>query len=102
MKKIDKKSLLLLSFVVTFHGCSSLIPNSMLRASHQDIDTNHDGYVDFQEYLKTGSEEDVMHEAKAKGMTKKKYLQWDFNRADENKDGKVSAQEFINMANKEL
>ncbi len=101
MKKTQQKIIFTIFATLLLNGCTALIPNSMIKAAHQDMDTNNDGYIDYNEYLKSGSKEDIAKEAKERGMTKKEYLKWDFNRADGNKDGKITAQELINMAKEE-
>ena len=45
---------------------------------------------------------DVKSEAKKKGMSVEEYQRWDFGRADSNGDGKVTPQELIDLARKEL
>lgn len=103
--KIDSKNFFLsLLFLVTFSGCSLLISDSMLKGMHQKMDTNHDGYIDYSEYLVDSNKnmEDVKSEAKKKSMSVEEYQKWDFNRADVNRDGKISPQELIDLARREL
>ena len=105
MKLDNKKIVLSVLLLGAFSGCSALISDSMLKAAHQDMDKNHDGYIDYNEYLINSNEtdmEDIKSEAKEKGMSVEEYQKWDFNRADSNRDGKVTTQEFINLARKEL
>ena len=97
------KLILPLSLIGILNGCSSaIISDEMLKGIHKEIDTNNDGYINYQEYLQSGSKGDVLKEAKKKGMTVDEYQKWEFNRADANRDGKVTKQEFINLARKEL
>ncbi len=105
MKIDSKKLILIMIFLGIFSGCSALISDSMLKAIHQDIDINQDGYIDYNEYLINNNEKDMemlKAEAKEKGMSVEEYQKWDFNRADRNRDGKVSSQELIDLARKEL
>jgi len=97
MKINNTKTILTILLIGTFSGCTALVSDSMLRAAHQDMDKNHDGYVDYQEYLQTGSDEDTAREAKKKGMTIEEYEKWEFNKADKNRDGKVTSQELIDL-----
>jgi len=97
----NKKIALTLLLLGVFNGCTALIPDSMIKYAHQDMDKNHDGYIDYDEYLKSKSNENIAQEAKDKGMTKEEYLKWDFSRPDENGDGKITVQELINLARKE-
>ena len=102
MKLNKTKIILVLSFIELLNGCTALVSDSMLRAAHQDMDKNHDGYVDYKEYLQTGSDKETAREAKEKGMTIEEYQKWDYNRADANKDGKVTQQELIDLFRKEF
>ncbi len=102
MKKNNIKTVLAILLVGTFSGCTALISDNMLRSAHQDMDKNHDGYIDYQEYLQTGSDDETAREAKEKGMTIDEYQKWDFNRADSNRDGKVTQQEMIDLFRKEF
>ena len=97
MKKNTKKTVLAILLIGTFSGCTALVSDNMLRAAHQDMDKNHDGYVDYKEYLQTGSDVDTAREAKKRGMTIDAYQKWDFNRADTDRNGKVTAQEMIDL-----
>jgi Ca2+-binding EF-hand superfamily protein len=97
MKNSNKKIILTLLLIGTLSGCTALIPDSMLISAHQDMDKNHDGYIDYNEYLQSEADEDVAQKAKEKGMTIEEYQKWDFSRADGNKDGKVTAQELIDL-----
>jgi len=97
MKYNGKKIVLFFIFIGVINGCTALVPNSFLRAAHKDMDSNNDGYIDYNEYLKSASNKDVAKEAKEKGMSIEKYQKWDFNRADANRDGKVTSQELIEL-----
>ena len=97
MKKNNIKIILLFTFIGALNGCTALVPDSMINAAHQDMDKNRDGYVDYEEYLQTGSDEDTAKEAKERGMTIDEYQKWEFNRADANRNGKVTAQELIDL-----
>ncbi len=103
--KANTKSMVLTTLLIgSLSGCSALVSDSMLRAAHQDMDKNHDGYIDYHEYTKSGkiNMKDVKSEAKKKGMSVEEYQRWDFGRADFNGDGKVTPQELIDLARKEL
>ena len=104
--KIDSKKIVLITLLIgTFSGCSALISDAMLKAVHQDMDKNHDGYIDYNEYLINSNEKDMKElnrEAKEKGMSIEEYQKWDFNRADANRDGKITPQELIDLARREL
>ncbi len=100
MHKNNITIVLTIFFSGIFSGCTALISDSMLIAAHQDMDKNHDGYIDYNEYLKSGSDEDVAEEAKKKGMTVEEYQKWDFERADIDKNGKITAQELIDLFRK--
>ena len=104
MKANNTKVILTVFILGIFSGCSALISDSMIKAAHQDMDKNHDGYIDYNEYLDDSSTnmEDVKSEAKDRGMSVKEYQKWDFNRADFNRDGKITSQELIDLARKEL
>jgi len=104
MKIDSKKIILTLILFGTFSGCSLLISDSMIKGIHQKMDTNHDGDIDYREYLADSNSnmEDVKSEAKDKNMSVKEYQKWDFNRADANRDGKISPQELIDLARREL
>jgi Ca2+-binding EF-hand superfamily protein len=102
MKTVNKNIFLIFLSLGAFHGCSVLVPDSMIKGMHQDMDKNHDGHVDYNEYLQSGSNNNVEKEAKEKGMTVEEYQKWDFNRADTDRDGKVTVQEIINLFRKEL
>ena len=104
MKIYNKKIILITILLVTFSGCSKLISDSMLKNVHQKMDTNHDGYIDYNEYLDDSNVNinDVKSEAMKKGMSVEKYQKWDFNRADSNRDGNVTPKELIDLARKEL
>ena len=101
--RIDKKIVLIVLFGA-FSGCSLLISDSMLKGMHQKMDRNHDGYIDYNEYLadSNANMEDVKSEAKDRGMSIEEYQKWDFNRADSNRDRKITPQELIDLARKEL
>ncbi len=100
MKKNNITIVLAILFTGIFSGCTALVPDSMLNAIHQDMDKNHDGYVDYNEYLKSGSDEDFAEAAKEEGMTVEEYQKWEFNRADADRNGKVTAQELIDLFRK--
>jgi len=104
MKTDSKKIVLIVLLLEVFSGCSALISDSMLKAMHQDMDKNQDGYVDYHEYLNNSNTnmENVKSEAKEKGMSVEKYQKWDFNRADSDRDGKITPQELIDLARREL
>lgn len=101
MKLYREKAMVIILLLGALNGCTALVSDSMLRDAHQDMDKNHDGYIDYAEYLKNSSDKDTIKEAKDKGMTKEEYLKWDFNRADKNGDGKVTAQEMIDLFRKD-
>ncbi len=101
MNKNNITIVLAIFFTGIFGGCTALIPDSMITSAHQDMDLNHDGYIDYNEYLKSGSNEDVAEEAKEKGMTVEEYQKWDFERADADRNGKVTAQELIDLFRRE-
>ncbi len=103
--KINSTKIVLIALLLGgFSGCSALISDSMLKAIHQEMDTNHDGYIDYSEYLDNSNAnmEDVKSEAKDKGMSVEEYQKWDFHRADSDGDGKITPQELIDLARKEL
>ena len=102
MKINHVKIVLTILLIGTFSGCAALVSDNMLRSAHQDMDKNHDGYIDYNEYLKSGSDKDTAKEAKDKGMTIEEYQKWDYNRADANKDGKITEQELIDLFRKEF
>ena len=104
MKTDSKKIILSVLLLGTFSGCSLLISDSMIKGIHQKMDINHDGYIDYREYLadSNANMEDVKSEAKDRGMSVEEYQKWDFNRADANKDGKIAPQELIDLARREL
>lgn len=95
--KLNNKTILFLLLIGALSGCAALVPDSMLKGIHQEMDSNRDGY------LKTfpDSEEEIARQAKKKGMTVDEYSKWDFNRTDLNKDGKITAQELIDLFRKE-
>ena len=104
MKLDSKKIVLSLLLLGAFSGCSLLISDSMIKGIHQKMDTNHDGYIDYSEYLADSNSnmEDVKSEAKDRGMSVEEYQKWDFNRVDSNRDGKITPQELIDLARREL
>jgi len=104
MKLDSKKIILSLLLLGTFSGCSLLISDSMIKGIHQKLDTNNDGYINYSEYLADSNTnmEDVKSEAKDRGMSVEEYQKWDFNRADANRDGKISPKELIDLARREL
>ena len=104
MKTDSKKIILSVLLLGTFSGCSLLISDSMIKGIHQKLDTNHDGYIDYSEYLadSNANMKDVKSEAKDRGMNVEAYQKWDFNRADSDGNGKISPQELINLARREL
>ena len=99
--KQNNKIILSILLIGALNGCTALIPDSMIKSAHQDIDKNHDGYIDYDEYLKSKSNENIAQEAKDKGMTQEEYLKWDFSRPDKNGDGKITVQELIDLFRKE-
>ena len=103
--KIDSKKIVLITLLLgTFSGCSLLISDSMIKGIHQEMDINHDGYIDYSEYLvnSNANMEDVQSEAKDRGMSVEEYQKWDFKRVDSDGDGKISPQELIDLARREL
>ena len=102
MNKNNITIVLAILFTGTLNGCTALIPDSMLTSAHQEMDLNHDGYIDYNEYLKSSSNEDFVENAKEKGMTVEEYQKWEFERADTNSDGKVTTQEFIDLFRREF
>ncbi|RTZ59294.1 MAG: hypothetical protein DSZ32_05490 [Gammaproteobacteria bacterium] len=94
--------LLLLSLAGALNGCTFLISDKMIKNIHKKIDTNNDGYISYQEYLEDDQNRDVSKEAKEKGMSVEEYQKWDFNRADANRDGKITTQELIDLFRNEL
>ena len=104
MKLNNKKIVLSVLLLGAFSGCSLLISDSMIKGIHQKMDTNHDGYIDYSEYLADSNSnmEDVKSEAKDREMSVEEYQKWDFNRADANRDGKITPQELIDLARREL
>ena len=102
MNKKNIITVLAFLFTGTLSGCTTLITDSMLTSAHQEMDLNHDGYIDYNEYLKSGSNEDFVESAKEKGMTVEEYQKWEFERADVDRDGKVTAQEFIDLFRREF
>lgn len=99
MRRINKKMMINILFMAgLLSSCTAFIPDSMIKAAHQDMDTNHDGYVDYQEYLKTGTQKEIAREAQKKGMSVEEYSHWDFNRVDANRDGRITLQELLNFA----
>ena len=99
--KISNKNIVLALLIGVFSGCTALVPDSMLRTAHQDMDKNHDGYIDYNEYLKSSSHDNITKKAKERKMTIEEYQKWDFNRADTDKNGKVTEQELINLFRRE-
>ena len=102
MNKNNITIVLAILFTGTFSGCSALVTDSMLTSAHREMDLNHDGYIDYNEYLKSGSNEDFVENAKEKGMTVEEYQKWEFERADTDRDGKVTTQEFIDLFRREF
>ncbi len=100
MKKNNIIIVLVILFSGIMSGCTALVPDSMLVSIHQDMDKNHDGYIDYNEFLISGSKEDVAQEAKEKGMTVEDYQKWEFDQADIDRNGKVTAQELIDLFRK--
>ena len=101
--KVNYKKIILTTLLIgTISGCSLLVSDSMLKAAHQDMDKNHDGYIDYNEYLSSSKDGDIAKEAKEKGMTIEEYQKWDYNRADANRDGKITEQELIDLFHKEF
>jgi len=98
----NNKIVLAILLIGTFSGCSMLVSDSMIKGMHQDMDSNNDGYINYSEYLKNASDTNVAKEAKEKGMSIEEYQKWDFNRADGNRDGKVTKQEMIDLFRKEF
>ena len=98
----NNKIVLAILIIGAFSGCSMLVSDSMIKGMHQDMDSNNDGYINYSEYLKNASDDNVAQEAKEKGMSIEEYQKWDFNRADENRDGKVTKQEMIDLFRKEF
>jgi len=101
MKLNKQKIILSILCIGAFSGCTALVSDSMIKYAHQDMDKNHDGYIDYDEYLKSKSNENIAQEAKDKGMTQKEYLKWDFSRPDKNGDGKITVQELIDLVREE-
>ncbi len=104
MKLNSKKIIFSVLLLGAFSGCSALISDSMIKGIHQKMDTNQDGYIDYSEYLADSNSnmEDVKSEAKDREMSVEEYQKWDFNRADANRDGKITPQELIDLARREL
>ena len=103
MKNKIIKLVLLPSLIGALNGCTGLVvTDEMVQGIHKEMDTNNDGYINYQEYLNSGSKNDVLKGAKEKGMSVDEFQKWEFNRADENRDGKITKEELINLARKEL
>lgn len=103
MKYYRTKTILIISFIGALNGCTGLmVSDEMIKGIHKEMDTNNDGYINYQEYLQSGSKKEFLKEAKEKGMTVDEYQKWEFNRADANRDGKITPQELIVLARKEL
>ena len=104
MKIDNKKFVLSVLLLGVMSGCSALVSDTMLKAAHKDMDKNHDGYIDYHEYTHSSNTDikDVKSEAKKKGMSIEEYQKWDFNRADSDRNGKVTPQELIDLARREL
>jgi Ca2+-binding EF-hand superfamily protein len=104
MKKITILATVIAVGLVTLQGCAALVPDSYVKAVHQEMDKNNDGYIDYNEFLKSNdlSDEEMAQRAKEKGMTEEEYLKWDFSRADGNRDGKITEQELIELFRKEM
>ena len=104
MNADSKKIVFTILLIGAFSGCSALISDSMIKDAHQDMDINRDGYINYDEYLISSKTdmENVESEAKEHGMSIEEYQKWDFNRADFNRDGKITPQELIDLARKEL
>ena len=102
--KLDSKKIVLITLLGTFSGCSLLISDSMIKGIHQEMDINHDGYIDYSEYLadSNANMENVKSEAKDRGMSLEEYQKWDFKRVDSDGDGKIAPQELIDLARREL
>jgi len=101
--KVNYKKIILTTLLIgTISGCSLLVSDSMIKSAHQNMDKNHDGYIDYNEYLSSSKDGDITKEAKEKGMTIEEYQKWDYNRADANRDGKITEQELIDLFHKEF
>ena len=103
MEYFNTKIVLLLLLIGALNGCTSLVvTDEMVQGIYKEMDTNNDGYINYQEYLNSGSKNEMLREAKEKGMTIDEFQKWEFNRADANRDGKITKEELINLAKKEL
>ena len=103
MEYFNTKIILLLLLIGVLNGCSGLmVTDEMIKGIHKEMDTNNDGIINYQEYLQSGSKGEFLKKAKKKGMTVYEYQKWEFNRADANRDGKITEQELIDLARKEL
>jgi len=101
--RINIKTVVIISLIGALNGCTGLmVTDEMIRGIHKEMDINNDGYITYQEYLQSGSKREVLKEAKKKGMSVDEYQKWDFNRADANRDRKITPQELIDLARKEL
>jgi len=89
------KLLLSILFLYSMSGCSLLMPFFSLRKTPNHIDTNHNGQVEYAEFLKSSSaQEGNPHEVKT-NITRDRYLKQKFSHADSDKDGKVSIEEYM-------
>ena len=88
-RKMILKGLLSVLLISTLSGC--LTTNNR----HQEIDANHNGYIEYSEFKRKFFKKEVAIFAKKKNISKDHYVQWLFSQADSNKDGKVSAEEHM-------
>lgn len=103
MNNYSAKTVVIVSLLGALNGCAGfMLTDEMVEGIHQEMDTNHDGYIVFQEYLQSASKGEFLRNAKEKGMTVEEFQRWEFNRADANRDGKITPQELIALARKEL
>ena len=103
MNNHSAKTVVIISLLGVLNGCTDfMVTDEMVEGIHQKMDINHDGYIVYQEYLQSASKGEFLRNAKEKGMTVKEFQKWEFNRADANRDGKITPQELIDLARKEL
>ena len=103
MKSYSVKTVVIFLLLGALNGCTGLmVTDEMIKGIHKEMDTNHDGYIVYQEYLQSGTKGEFLRNAKEEGMTVEEFQKWEFNRADANRDGKVTPQELIDLARKEL